>query len=234
MNTHVYSLNSTSFVAFKDIELHDGFATEFEIRLSEWELLFANKSLVLANFEVYSKKNRQKTATYYLEYDLRGNQVRLVNGPEGFFTFGIDLEDGFWHRLKVEFFSGRLFVVFAGDAKGSAPFAHQDSYVKIFVGGSADVKRAAGIRGCVRGLDERHVVLRESANVGKGCAPQYPTNKVEIFDIVIDFIALQLKPRKGRDIKRIPIESIYSLFIQISFVYVFNQYPFNIPTFSWF
>ena len=51
-------------------------------------------------------------------------------------------------------------------------------------------------------------------------------------------IASQLKPRKGRDIKWILIENIYSLFIQKKVpkktVYVVNQYPFNIPTFSWF
>ena len=50
-------------------------------------------------------------------------------------------------------------------------------------------------------------------------------------------IATQLKPRKGKDIKWILIENIYSLFIKKlpkKTVYVFNQYPFNIYTFSWF
>jgi len=49
-------------------------------------------------------------------------------------------------------------------------------------------------------------------------------------------VASQLKLRKGRGIKWILIENIYSLFIQNKSskktVYVFNQYPFNIPTFS--
>ena len=48
----------------------------------------------------------------------------------------------------------------------------------------------------------------------------------------------QLKPRKVKDIKWIQIENIYSLFwglfLNEKTVYVFNQYPFNIPTLSWF
>ncbi len=62
------------------------------------------------------------------------------------------------------------------------------------------------------------------------------------FLIVVNFqkilIASQLKPRKDMDIKWILIENIFSLFWEHFWdektVDVFNQYPFNIPTFSWF
>lgn len=175
---YVYGLNSTSFVAFKDIQL-DGktqFQTQFEFRLSELEHFLTSERLTLVNLEVYSQKNSQKIATYYLKYDLQLNQVELLDGNDALFKINIDLEDGFWHQLTIRYFNNRLFVVITEELKQSIPFAHHQSYMKAFVGGSPNLKTPTGVHGCVRDLDQGLVILRESTNIGKGCPikPQRP------------------------------------------------------------
>lgn len=183
-NSHIYSLNSTSYLTLKDIKLdnRNGFRTEFFVRLSENDHFYRNGSVIIANFEVYSNTNSQKLDAYFLNYNLRLNEIELINGQDILFRLATDLDDGFWNKLKLQFVNNRLYIAVNNYLKASAEFSFQDSFMKSFIGGSPNRKQS-GIVGCVKKLDGRLLLLRESVDISKNCRiEQSPRISTEICD----------------------------------------------------
>ena len=173
-SAQVFGLNETSYLALKDIQVNNrnGFKTELFLKLSREENFMASKTMVLAYLEVYSESNGKLVDSFYLNYNLRLNRIEFVkNNDEGVVLFGltVDLNDGFWSKLRLEFVNGRFYVSVNDRLRASSEFEYsEDGVLKSWLGGCPKLK-AAGISGCIQKLTKDLLVLRESVNVAKGC-----------------------------------------------------------------
>jgi len=98
------------------------------------------------------------------------NRLELTkgSGQTRLFSLAVDLDDGFWNKMRLEFVNRRLYVSVNERVKASGEFNYAEGLLKVFVGGNPKVK-AGGIAGCIKGFNQELLVLRESVNVVKGC-----------------------------------------------------------------
>jgi len=161
----VVSLRGDGYLTLKEVEMsrHSGLKIEFYLKMSREEGFVSGRREVVAFFEVAGKG-------FYLDYDLRTNSLELIKTDEKkkLFSLAVDLDDGFWNRIRLEFVNGRLYLAVNDLLKASGEFNYPDEMLKGFLGGSPKVK-AGGVAGCIKGVNQKLLLLRGSVNVVKGC-----------------------------------------------------------------
>lgn len=168
----IYSLKGTGYLALKEQLIKNHLDVQFKVRLST----STTKSVILANFELFTKLNdsKEKSQVFYLVYEAK--LVKLISESSQIVSeLAFNLDDSFWHQIRLDIRADHVNLLIDDYFKLTRMIEFEQAserYIKLFVGGNGNQIEfnSSSLTGCLKQIGSDLILLRETVDMYKECS----------------------------------------------------------------